>query len=341
MDNKQLVSVIIPTYNRAGLVLKAIESVQAQTYSHVQLVVVDDGSEDNTPALLGGLEGIEYIRIPHGGHSIARNTGLQHAKGTLIATLDSDDTWHPDFLKKCVGAIEQYDLDFVFANWYQGHRHGEPQDFLSKDPFISPFINPYVNKKATSPWIVLTEKNLRSLYLMSCPSPSSAVVIRRSSIIGGWNKKLRIGEDWSLYLDMIFKEKGCRAAFTMEKLWNKHVHDQNIFDGKEREEVLDTVVEDDLELINVYREYLTVEELKILRKKYVLDTMELAKYALIRNWNVKKSWKLVRQSFAEMPFQAFKEIFRLLRIAISNRWNATKWKVMDTDATAEMQQREA
>jgi len=335
---KQLVSVIIPTYNRASLILKAIHSVWNQTYPHVQLIVVDDGSEDNTNALIGNLEGLEYVLIPHGGHSVARNTGLARAKGSLIATLDSDDTWHPDFLEKCVGAIEQYNADFVFANWYQGCRDGNPQDFLLGDPFISPFIKPHLKLNTSSSWVVLSENKLRRLYLLSCPSPSSSVVMRRSSILTGWNKKLRIGEDWSLYLDMIFKKKGCRAAFTMEKLWNKHVHEHNIFDGKKREEVLDTVVEDDVELIHVYREFLTVEELKILRKKYVLDAMELAKYALIRNWNVKKTWKFVRLSFAEMPFQAFKEIFRLLGVAIANRWRAIKWRVISTVSTTKMQQ---
>lgn len=109
-----LVSIIIPTYNRSALLAKTLASVQAQTYPAVQIIVVDDGSTDNTRELLTGYPEVEYYYQPNQRQAAARNTGLQHARGEFIASLDSDDTWEPDFLAKSIRCLEQHQLDFVF-----------------------------------------------------------------------------------------------------------------------------------------------------------------------------------------------------------------------------------
>lgn len=91
---RELVSVIIPTYNRAGLCKKAVDSVLRQTYSNVEVIVVDDGSIDNTCELISRIDPrVKYIRQENAGVSAARNTGLKNAQGTFIALLDSDDEW--------------------------------------------------------------------------------------------------------------------------------------------------------------------------------------------------------------------------------------------------------
>ncbi len=319
-----LVSVIIPTYNRADKVITAIESVERQVYTNIQLIVIDDGSSDGTGELLRHRPGIEYRYQENAGQAAARSKGLAYAKGELVASLDSDDYWEPLFLEKCVNAMEQYQLDFVFANWNQEHRNGELEDFLSKNSFISPHIKPYTDEQSVDSWIVLPEKELRRLYLSVSPTPSSAAVMRKSSMIGGWNKKLRIGDDWGLFLDIIFKNNGCKAAFTMEKLWYKHVHEQNIFDGRSREDILEALVGDDMELMNMYRAFLTTDEMNVLRKNYVRDTMELAKLAVTKKGNLRMSWDFARRSFREMPFQACKEIVNIFHFAIYYRWTALK-----------------
>jgi glycosyltransferase involved in cell wall biosynthesis len=90
------VSVVIPTYNRAAFTLQAIESVLEQSFPPQEIVVVDDGSTDETPEVLAGLEGrVRYIRRRNGGIASARNTGVRHARGRYIAFLDSDDLWAP------------------------------------------------------------------------------------------------------------------------------------------------------------------------------------------------------------------------------------------------------
>jgi O-antigen biosynthesis protein len=105
-----LVTVIIPTYNRADLLPRAIESVRAQTYTHWELFVVDDASTDTTPDVVGRIvdSRVHYVRHSENrGGSAARNTGLAQAQGDYIAFLDSDDEWLPTKLEKQIGRFAQ------------------------------------------------------------------------------------------------------------------------------------------------------------------------------------------------------------------------------------------
>ena len=108
MVDKPLVSVIIPTYNRAVLVKNAIQSVLDQTYDNFEVIVVDDASNDSTAAVIASIEDqrLTYIRHEMNGHaSAARNTGIAAAEGELIAFLDDDDEWLPLKLEKQVPVL--------------------------------------------------------------------------------------------------------------------------------------------------------------------------------------------------------------------------------------------
>ena len=99
------VSVILPTYNRAESIVRAIKSVLNQTYSDYELIVVDDGSADDTEKIISSIHNkkIKYIQNKENkGAGAARNIGIQKAKGKFIAFQDSDDEWHLDKLKKQV-----------------------------------------------------------------------------------------------------------------------------------------------------------------------------------------------------------------------------------------------
>ena len=315
MQVKPLVTVIIPTYNRADMVMHAIESVRNQQYSAIQLIVIDDGSTDGTRELLEHAPDLEYHYIPNGGQAAARNLALQYANGSLIATLDSDDRWNPDFLKLSVECLETNKLDFVFSNWTQINKVGQPFDFLTRDPFIKPYLK---TGQAWNEWILLSNDQLRSLYLVSCPSPSSAILMRKSSIVDGWNNLLRIGEDWSLYLDMILK-KDAIGGFTLTKLWSKLSHEGNIYDGRLRSEILEIVVKDDLEIMRTYQNYLRPDELLVLNKKYVSSLTELSKHLLVREKNVKASWNLFKKSLkTNLPY-TISQIPQLFLTAVRNR----------------------
>jgi glycosyltransferase involved in cell wall biosynthesis len=104
------VSVVIPTYNRAAKVRNAVESVLAQTFSDLEVIVVDDGSADHTGKVLAEIFGdqIRYYYQANQGASAARNKGIAEARGEWIAFLDSDDEWERDKLEWQFKALERY-----------------------------------------------------------------------------------------------------------------------------------------------------------------------------------------------------------------------------------------
>lgn len=105
-----LISIIMPAYNREDTIMAAITSVLAQTYSHFELVIVDDGSTDGTVQVVESFadDRIRLIKGPgRSGVSEARNIGLRAAKGELIAYLDSDNTWQPEYLSAMVAALHK------------------------------------------------------------------------------------------------------------------------------------------------------------------------------------------------------------------------------------------
>lgn len=106
---KPFFSIVIPTYNRAGLIPIAIESALAQTYSSWELLIVDDGSTDNTGDVVKAYndDRIKYIPQKNAERSAARNNGIQHATGNYICFLDSDDYYLPNRLQGLYESLEQ------------------------------------------------------------------------------------------------------------------------------------------------------------------------------------------------------------------------------------------
>lgn len=106
-DAKPRVSVIIPAYNAAWCIRRAVDSVLAQEYRDFELIVVDDGSHDTTAEILADYGvAVQIVRQPNGGLSRARNTGIAYAKGVYVAFLDADDWWLPRKLVRQVAQME-------------------------------------------------------------------------------------------------------------------------------------------------------------------------------------------------------------------------------------------
>lgn len=176
------VSIVLPTFNRAGCVGEAIRSVQQQDYRDWELLVVDDGSTDATreaiAPLLAGDARIRYIRQEHVGATHARNTGLAHSTAPLVAYLDSDNLWHPGFLAAAVDHLAVHEeCDLVYAALVS-REHCRDGGCLLLRAFDRTAL-------------------LKANYI------DTNVVVHRRSLIekfGGWDEGLRRLADWELML---------------------------------------------------------------------------------------------------------------------------------------------
>lgn len=315
----ELVSVVIPSYNRAEKVGIAIESVLRQDHRAIQLIVVDDGSTDGTEKVVSRYPLVQYIKKEHAGQAAARNLGLQFCKGDFVATLDSDDAWNSSFVSFCLQKIQKDKVDFVFTNWDQQQRAGDDKDFLSADPYLRPYRHDPV-----AGWYHLDNAQLRSLYLRACPSPSSSALIKRASIYEGWNARIKIGDDWCFYLDMIVFNR-CKAAFTMERLWRKKINDSNIYDGRPWHEVLRFLYIHDVGcFMKRYGAVLSAPELALLRKKYIRALVELAKHSMIREHDFGESFRLMRQSMSDSPLVTLGAIPKVIANGFRNHTRSSE-----------------
>lgn len=181
------ISIIMPLYNKENLVLSSIASVQAQTFSDWELVVVDDGSSDAGPEQVAALDDarIRQIRQANGGVSAARNRGIAEARCELLAFLDADDCWQADYLQAIVALARDFPQARWFATSYliRHPRDGEYQARLRGVPtgFQRGVLDDYF-----------------SLAVVSDPPVNSSVVsIFRSAIedIGGFPEGIASGED--------------------------------------------------------------------------------------------------------------------------------------------------
>lgn len=134
-----LVSIITPTFNSAKFIAETIRSVQAQTYSHWEMLIVDDCSTDATPAIVAAIAKTDdrirfFPQSTNGGPAKARNIGIEQAKGDFMTFLDADDLWFEDFIQNSIGTIERTGIPFVFSSY---RRSNEALEFVHSD-FIVP-----------------------------------------------------------------------------------------------------------------------------------------------------------------------------------------------------------
>ena len=202
------VSVIIPTYNRGRYICNAIDSALAQTYGNIEVIIVDDGSTDDTRDILSRYGSrIGYVFQNNAGPSTARNNGIRRSRGDLIAFLDSDDIWLPEKLGRQVQLIvSSHDIGLVNCGYYTIDASGK----IIAGPII---MKNYESKK-----LFLKEFMVRNIL---CAGVSGSLIRRECfDKLGFFNEDLWIGEDWDMWLriakhyDMKFAEEPlvkCRA----------------------------------------------------------------------------------------------------------------------------------
>ncbi len=194
------ISVIIPTYNRAQLVCDAVDSVMAQTYPAYEILVIDDGSTDDTADTLAARYGdrVRYIRQENAGVAAARNRGILEATGDWVAFLDSDDTWQYEKL-----AIQTTALDLYPA----------AQVCYAKDGEID------ISCSVQQPHSIVPPPSRDRLYVRLLDRsfiPTSSLLVAKDlcARAGGFEPSLRWGEDWEFL---------CRMALHSDFVLADHV----------------------------------------------------------------------------------------------------------------------
>lgn len=179
------VSVIIPLFNGAQWIRQTLESVFCQSLYPKEVVVVDDGSEDESPEIVKSFPGVRLLHNSHKGVHFARNLGLQNVTASLIAFIDQDDLWHPNHLEILSSILEQ--------NPECPAAIGSCLSFKSEENLV--FSSPKMKPERFDPW--------QHFPINLVPTPST-VVMRRSALdaIGGWATHFIGGADVHLWLKL-------------------------------------------------------------------------------------------------------------------------------------------
>jgi glycosyltransferase involved in cell wall biosynthesis len=194
------VCVVVPTYNRAALIGETLESILDQTLAPTEVIVVDDGSVDDTESIIKRLSSeIKYLRIDNSGVCNARNIGVSLTVSPLIAFCDSDDLWTRDKLEKQVALHEQYGIEYSFTN-YRIVSNGKWECSTKFDTAPLGFFNDFER----IPQVLIARRAYYDDFLRFLPVfPSTAMILRSLYYsIGGFKPELGRyrAEDWEFSL---------------------------------------------------------------------------------------------------------------------------------------------
>lgn len=184
------VSVVMPSYNRSQTIRKAVESVLNQNYKDFELIIIDDGSTDNTKETLSEIKDKRLVceYIDHKGASSARNKGLSLAKGKFIAFLDTDNYWHSSFLETMIQEVRKpYLMGYCSENMFLVSGNKKSQQIIGRK----------VRNVEYNP-VKLTYTNFIDI---------NSVLIDKTLFdeIGKFDERLGILEDWDLFVRIALK----------------------------------------------------------------------------------------------------------------------------------------
>jgi glycosyltransferase involved in cell wall biosynthesis len=264
------VSIILPTYNRAAYILETIDSVQRQTYPNWELLIVDDGSKDNTIELISKIKD-ERIQLHKTSSRLGitgtRNEGMRKVKGELIAFIDSDDLWNPGKLEKQVMALNRYpEAGFCLTGGYNFRKLNEPLEFFYKqtcglkyDDLFIPFFKSEV--AATTPSLMFRKHWL--------------------DVIGFFNEAKSFAD-----VDFILRLAGhSKGVILYESLFYRRLHDSNVSSLE-----WEKGCEEGMQLIRAYSNLLHPKIRRDILFRYYINSGE--KYLSHR-----QKWKAIRRFF--------------------------------------------
>ena len=179
-----LVSVVTPAFNAGTVIKRAVESVVSQTGFSVEHIIVDDGSQDETPGLLGALKlrhrHLRIISQPRRGAALARNAGIEIARGRYIAFLDADDEWLPDKLERQIDFMEQSGTLFSYGDYWRCRGLGEARRKHVRTPESLDYHN----------------------FLRGCPIGCLTVAYNQEALGKVYMPDVPRGHDWGLWLSL-------------------------------------------------------------------------------------------------------------------------------------------
>jgi glycosyltransferase involved in cell wall biosynthesis len=190
-------SIIIPLFNKSPYISKSVQSVLDQTFQEFELIIVNDGSTDNSLEIAMQFTDsrIRIIDQPNAGVSAARNNGVKASKYDYIAFLDADDWWHPDFLKEIKQCIEKFPEAGIYGSNYQIVKNGTAKP-----------SNVGINQNYTSGYIDYFQTYTNNF---SVPINCSFVVIKKQTFADchGFNINLKFSEDFDLWVRIALNNK--------------------------------------------------------------------------------------------------------------------------------------
>lgn len=194
-------SVVIPLYNKAPYVAKAIQSVLSQTFTDYELVIVDDGSKDNSAEIaekvIAGYANCRLIKQENAGVSMARNNGVAASQGDYLCFLDADDWWEPTLLEEMSKLIEEFPEAGIYGTNYTIVNETKHKTRIAKIGVDDGFEKGYIN---------YCQAYAKTMYM---PLTSISVTIPRKIFdeMQGFPKGIKLGEDFLLWIRIALKYK--------------------------------------------------------------------------------------------------------------------------------------
>ncbi len=196
LPDNHLISIIMPAYNVEEYIRATIDSVVNQTYKNWELIIIDDGSTDNTASIIKDYvkkeSRIKYLFQPNSKQAIARNYGISFANGTILAFLDSDDLWLPYKLEKSLNSFESDTYDLLFT-----------ESYIASDIYIDTNTKSY-SKMGVKSRVYHGDEGLKA-FIKNNQIPILTVLVKKQNVIdiGGFDENLVPAEDYDLWVRLL------------------------------------------------------------------------------------------------------------------------------------------
>lgn len=230
------ISVIAPTYNCAHFIERCVATIQAQTRTVTEVIIIDDGSTDNTTALVGRLQSsmstLKYIRQEQLGVSEARNVGLGVAKCDIVAFLDIDDTWMPTHIEECCDAFDLFSKSSIaiakyeLVDSYSKINYNERMSMYLRRDFCR-HVKKIVTESSGAYSLLNPELMLHYLIEQRVAFHTSSLVIKRQRLNGSFqfDPMLKFGEDVDIMCQLL---NGGAVPVYIDNLHTLyHIHSNN------------------------------------------------------------------------------------------------------------------